>query len=108
MNIFLFGIFEKYRRFVEKDKIPNSIISTIQAAGLKVEMARLADFRTLKQTELALLIGSDDFFQFAIEYSIPKATLAYVPLRASPLSKHFYKTSNTRLGKEQFENQIEV
>lgn len=85
------GKFKEAKIFIQnEDELPSHILATLQAAGLKIRKMPLAEFRDVKFNELCILIGSDDFFQFAIEYSLPRSTLAFIPMDHSPLAKHFY------------------
>jgi len=85
------GRFKEAKVFIQnQDVLPSHILPTLQAAGLKIRKMPLAEFRDVKFNDLCILIGSDDFFQFAIEYSLPRSTLAFISIDHSPLTKHFY------------------
>ena len=85
------GRFKEAKIFIQnEDELPSHLLPTLQAAGLKLRKMPLAEFRDVKFNELCILIGSDDFFQFAIEYSLPRSTLGFIPTNHSSLAKHFY------------------
>ena len=93
-----FARFKTARVFIENadHESIGPILATLKSTGLKVDKTPLATFKCLERNQLAILIGSEKFFQHAIEYALPRSCLAYIPIDKSPLAQHFYGESEPR------------
>ena len=74
----------------------DTILAVLKSTGLKIEKSPLSTFKCLERRQLAILIGSEKFFQHAIEYALPRSSIAFVPVQNSPLANHFYGQQEPR------------
>jgi len=58
-------------------------------------MSSLNDFRIVRENELAILIGDDQFLQCAVDFHFPTCKLAFIPtVDGAKMSQLLYQTAN--------------
>ena len=94
-----FSRFKSAKVFIENPdhESISSILATLKSTGLKIDKSPLSSFKCLERNQLAILIGSEKFFQHAIEYALPRSSLAFVPTHQSGLAQHLYGVGEPRL-----------